>query len=68
MMLGQDMSACITGTGQPQIVRTPLAAFRVSLPNSTLLRINLLRKYFSCRVLQAEGRHNHQLSVRRAER
>jgi type I restriction enzyme S subunit len=33
LMLGQDMSECITGTGQPQIVRSPLAAFRVALPN-----------------------------------
>jgi len=33
LMLGQDMSDCITGTGQPQIVRSPLAAFRVALPN-----------------------------------
>lgn len=32
LMLGQDMSDCITGTGQPQIVRSPLAAFRVALP------------------------------------
>lgn len=32
LMLGQDMSECITGTGQPQIVRSPLAAFRVGLP------------------------------------
>ena len=34
LMLGQDMSDCITGTGQPQIVRSPLAAFRVSLPQA----------------------------------
>lgn len=33
-MRGQDLSNCITGTGQPQIVRSPLAAFRVSLPTS----------------------------------
>jgi len=26
------MSDCITGTGQPQIVRSPLAVFRVALP------------------------------------
>jgi type I restriction enzyme S subunit len=34
LLLGQDMSDCITGTGQPQIVRSPLAAFRVPLPNT----------------------------------
>jgi type I restriction enzyme S subunit len=34
LMLGQDLSDCITGTGQPQIVRSPLAAFRVELPKS----------------------------------
>ena len=32
LMLGQDLSDCITGTGQPQIVRSPLAAFRVAFP------------------------------------
>jgi type I restriction enzyme S subunit len=32
LMLAQDMTNCITGTGQPQIVRSPLAAFRVQLP------------------------------------
>lgn len=32
LLLGQDMSDCITGTGQPQIVRSPLAAFYVPLP------------------------------------
>lgn len=30
----QNLSDCITGTGQPQIVRSPLAAFRVALPKS----------------------------------
>lgn len=32
LMLTQDLSDCITGTGQPQIVRTPLSAFKVRLP------------------------------------
>lgn len=32
LMLAQDMSDCITGTGQPQIVRSPLSAFKVRLP------------------------------------
>lgn len=32
LLLSQDLSGCITGTGQPQIVRSPLAAFRVRLP------------------------------------
>jgi type I restriction enzyme, S subunit len=32
LLLGQDMSVCITGTGQPQIVRSPLSAFRVAVP------------------------------------
>ena len=32
LMLAQDMSDCITGTGQPQIVRAPLSAFKVRLP------------------------------------
>ncbi len=32
LMLGQNLTDCITGTGQPQIVRSPLAAFRVRLP------------------------------------
>ena len=32
LMINQDMSLCITGTGQPQIVRSPLAAFKVMLP------------------------------------
>lgn len=32
LLLAQDLSDCITGTGQPQIVRSPLAAFRVNLP------------------------------------
>lgn len=30
----QDLSGCISGTGQPQIVRSPLAAFGVTLPAS----------------------------------
>ena len=32
LLCNQDFSDCITGTGQPQIVRAPLAAFEVSLP------------------------------------
>lgn len=28
----QDLSTCITGTGQPQIIRSPLAAFLVKIP------------------------------------
>lgn len=32
LMSGQDLSDCITGTGQPQIVRSPLAAFFVAFP------------------------------------
>jgi type I restriction enzyme S subunit len=32
LMLGQDLSGCITGTGQPQIVRAPLAEFSIRLP------------------------------------
>lgn len=31
----QDLSVCITGSGQPQIVRTPLANFKVKIPKST---------------------------------
>ncbi len=29
----QDLSICITGTGQPQIVRTPLANYELNVPN-----------------------------------
>jgi type I restriction enzyme, S subunit len=32
-LLGQDLSVCITGTGQPQIVRGPLANFELSIPS-----------------------------------
>ena len=32
LLCGQDLSGCITGTGQPQIVRSPLAGFHVPLP------------------------------------
>ena len=32
LLCNQDLSDCITGTGQPQIVRSPLASFLVSLP------------------------------------
>lgn len=32
LIKGQDFSDCITGSGQPQIVRPPLQAFLVSLP------------------------------------
>lgn len=32
LMLAQDLSDCITGTGQPQIVRAPLSAFKIRLP------------------------------------
>jgi len=32
LLCNQDLSDCITGTGQPQIVRSPLAAFSVPLP------------------------------------
>ena len=32
LLSAQDLSICITGTGQPQIVRTPLADFSVPLP------------------------------------
>ncbi len=34
LLLGQNLSDCITGTGQPQIVRSPIAAFRVAVPTS----------------------------------
>ncbi|HQD56334.1 MAG TPA: restriction endonuclease subunit S [Candidatus Competibacteraceae bacterium] len=32
LMLVQDLTGCITGTGQPQIVRPPLAEFKIYLP------------------------------------
>ncbi|HHQ4563304.1 TPA: restriction endonuclease subunit S [Aeromonas veronii] len=32
MLSHQDLTVCITGSGQPQIVRSPLAAFKVVLP------------------------------------
>jgi type I restriction enzyme S subunit len=32
VMCGQNLDDCITGTGQPQIVRGPLAAFEIDLP------------------------------------
>jgi type I restriction enzyme S subunit len=32
LMLGQDLTGCITGTGQPQIVRSPLVEFEIRLP------------------------------------
>jgi type I restriction enzyme, S subunit len=32
LLCNQDLSDCITGTGQPQIVRSPLAAFCVPVP------------------------------------
>ena len=32
LLLNQDLSVCITGTGQPQIVRGPLANFELPLP------------------------------------
>lgn len=31
LMLGQDLTSCITGTGQPQIVRGPLAEFQAAI-------------------------------------
>ncbi|WP_445940828.1 restriction endonuclease subunit S [Pseudomonas sp.] len=33
LLLGQDLSVCITGTGQPQIVRSPLANFELPIPS-----------------------------------
>jgi type I restriction enzyme S subunit len=33
LLASQDLSVCITGTGQPQIVRTPLADFDLNIPN-----------------------------------
>lgn len=35
LLSNQDLSMCITGTGQPQIVRAPLTAFHVPMPPST---------------------------------
>lgn len=32
LLLNQDLSICITGTGQPQIVRSPLSNFNLSIP------------------------------------
>jgi type I restriction enzyme S subunit len=32
LLLSQDLSICITGTGQPQIVRGPLANFELTIP------------------------------------
>jgi type I restriction enzyme S subunit len=34
LLANQNLSDCITGTGQPQIVRSPLAAFQVKLPKT----------------------------------
>ena len=34
LLLGQDLSVCITGTGQPQIVRGPLANFELPIPRN----------------------------------
>lgn len=31
---GSDLTVCITGTGQPQIVRSPLAAFPLAVPQA----------------------------------
>ena len=33
LLLNQDLSICITGTGQPQIVRSPLSNFNLSIPS-----------------------------------
>ncbi len=33
LLASQDLSSCITGTGQPQIVRTPLAELNLNIPN-----------------------------------
>lgn len=33
LLLGQDLSVCITGTGQPQIVRGTLASFELLIPS-----------------------------------
>jgi type I restriction enzyme S subunit len=33
VLLSQDLSKCITGTGQPQIVRDPLSNFEMILPS-----------------------------------
>lgn len=33
LLSAQNFSVCITGTGQPQIVRSPLAAYQVALPS-----------------------------------
>ncbi len=33
LLLWQDLSVCITGTGQPQIVRGPLANFELKIPS-----------------------------------
>jgi type I restriction enzyme S subunit len=35
VLLSQDLSICITGTGQPQIVRGPLANLELSIPHDT---------------------------------
>ncbi len=32
LLLGSDLTRCITGTGQPQIVRAPLSAIRLAIP------------------------------------
>jgi len=32
LLLGTDLTRCITGTGQPQIVRAPLSAIRLAIP------------------------------------
>ena len=45
VLLSQDLSVCITGTGQPQIVRGPLANVELSIPSGkTSLKLQILYK------------------------
>jgi type I restriction enzyme S subunit len=32
LILRQDFKTCITGSGQPQIIRKPLSEFKISIP------------------------------------
>ena len=41
LLCQQDLTKCISGTGQPQIVRSPLAAFEVKLPSDLAEQVRI---------------------------
>ena len=68
LMLAQDLSDCITGTGQPQIVRAPLSAFKVCLPINSDEQATIANTLsdMDAELIALESRRNKTRNIKQA--